>query len=87
MAIVHIPAAMRSLTSGDAEVSAPGTTLGEVVANLDERFPGIQARMVDGDRIRPGLAVFLDGISAPSRLSTPVSEISDIYFAPAISGG
>jgi molybdopterin converting factor small subunit len=78
---------MRSLTGGEAEVVVPGATLGEIVAALEARFPGLQSRLTEGDRIRPGMAVFVEGVNVPSRLSTRVSETADIYFAPAISGG
>ena len=87
MANVHIPAPLRTLTGGEVDLVAEGATLGEVIANLDKRFPGLQARLVEGERLRPGIAVFAESVNIPSRLSTPVSENASLYFAPAISGG
>jgi molybdopterin synthase sulfur carrier subunit len=87
MATVHIPAPMRSLTGGETDVVVPGATLGEIVEALEAHYPGLRSRLVEGDRIRPGLAVFVEGVNAPSRLSTRVSENAEIYFAPALSGG
>src|SRR5438270_6622292 len=69
MATVHIPAPMRSLTGGETEVVAPGETLRELIENLEAAYPGIKARLVDGDRIRANLATFVDGIQVTSGLS------------------
>jgi len=87
MATVHIPAPMRGLTGGKSEVSMPGGSLGEVVDALEADYPGLKSRLVEGDRIRPGLAVFVEGVQASFRLSQRLSEDAEVYFAPAISGG
>ena len=87
MATVHIPAPMRSLTGGKTAVRAPGATLGDVVDALEADYPGLKTRLVEGERIRPSIAVFVEGVQAPSRLSQRLSENAEIYFAPAITGG
>lgn len=87
MAVVHIPAAMRSLTGGVAQATAPGATLGEVIARLEADYPGLQSRLTEGERLRPGLAAFVDGVQVSPLLSTRVGENAEIYFAPAIAGG
>ena len=87
MATVHVPAPMRGLTGGKTEARVSGATLGDVVEALEAHYPGLKSRLVEGDRIRPGLAVFVDGVQAPFRLSQRLSENAEIYFAPAIAGG
>ena len=87
MPTVHIPAAMRSLTGGEAQVVAPGATLGELIDHLDAAHPGLKSRLIEGERIRPGLAVFADGVNVPSRLGTKIAESAEIYFVPAVAGG
>jgi len=87
MATVYIPAAMRTLTNGETKVVVPGTTLGEIIERLEAAYPGLQRRLAEGDRIRPGLAAFVDGVNAPSSLRTRVSENAEIYFVPAVAGG
>ena len=87
MATVHIPAAMRKLTAGATTVVVPGETLREVVDRLDETHPGLKSRLVEGDRLRPGLAAFVGDESAPQGLRTKVPPDAEIYFAPAIAGG
>ena len=87
MTTIHIPAPLRGLTGGESTVTAAGGTLGKLIDDLDARYPGVKARLVEGDRIRPGMAVFVNSVQAPSRLETKVVEDADIYFTPAIAGG
>jgi molybdopterin synthase sulfur carrier subunit len=87
MATIHIPAPLRTLTGGETEVRVSGATLGELVENLEAAYPGLKNRLVEGERLRPGMAVFVDSVNVPPRLSTRLSADADIYFAPAIAGG
>jgi hypothetical protein len=87
MAIVHIPAALRTLTGGEVRVSVPGETLREVLDRLDGAHPGIKARLVAGERMAPGMAVFVDGAIPPAGLRARLSPDAEIHFAPAIAGG
>jgi molybdopterin synthase sulfur carrier subunit len=87
MAIVHIPAALRALTGGQVKVMAPGETLREVLDHLDAAHPGIKERLVAGDRMAPGMAVFVDGAIPSAGLRARLSPDAEIHFAPAIAGG
>ena len=93
MAVVWIPSLMRDLTGGerqieiDVEIEAPGQTVGEVLDALDVTYPGIKARLCDGDRLDPAMAVSIDGRIAPLGLLEKVGAQSEIHFVPAVSGG
>jgi molybdopterin synthase sulfur carrier subunit len=87
MAVVWIPSLLQSLTSGAEKVSVRGATVGEIIGNLDARFPGIKDRLVDGAEIRPHIAVAVDGDVSPEGLEQDVQESSEIHFIPALSGG
>jgi molybdopterin synthase sulfur carrier subunit len=87
MPTVHIPAPMRSLTGGEAQVQVSGETLGEVIDALDAAYPGLKARLVDGAKLRGGVAVFIDDQSPLGGLRAKVGPDSLVYFAPAIAGG
>ncbi len=87
MVTVHIPAPMRSVTGGESEVKVDGVTLSEIVDALDAAHPGIRARLVEGDRIRGNLAVFVNSEQVSGSIRTRVPEDADIYFMPAIAGG
>jgi molybdopterin converting factor small subunit len=87
MATVHIPAAMRKLTGGAARLAVSGETLGEVIETLEVACPGLRSRLVEGEKLRPGLAVFIDGETPSGGLRAKVAPEAEIYFAPAIAGG
>ena len=87
MATVWIPPLMRDLTTGQQRVSIPGGTVGEVIEALDAAYPGMKARLCEGEQLDPGIAVSVDGRVAPLGLLAPVDEQSEVHFLPAVSGG
>ena len=84
---VWIPSLMRSLTRGQEQVQVPGETVREVIENLEARFPGISERICEDGRIRPGLAVAIDGVVGNDGMRQRVAEESEVHFVTAISGG
>lgn len=87
MALVYIPALLQGLTGGRASVEVPGATVREVVTNLDQAWPGLAERLVDGSRLRSNISVAVDGEVSPMGLLEPVQVDSEIHFVAAISGG
>jgi molybdopterin converting factor small subunit len=87
MPTVWIPSLLRPLTAGRETLEVAGATVGEVVADLDARFPGLRARLCDGDRLKPGITVAVDGQMARAGLAEPVGAASEVHFVPSISGG
>jgi len=87
MAVVHIPALLLPLTEGNPEPTVNGKTVEELIDQLEIRYPGVKQRLVDGDRLRAGLSVFVDGSVRRDGLKCEVSPQSDVHFIPAIAGG
>jgi molybdopterin synthase sulfur carrier subunit len=87
MAVVWIPSLLHSLTGGEEKVMMSGATVGEIIDNLEARFPGIKDRLVEAGEIRPHIAVAIDGDVSPEGLEQDVRESSEIHFIPALSGG
>jgi molybdopterin synthase sulfur carrier subunit len=87
MPVVWIPSLMRSLTNNQEQVEICGETLREVVESLESSFPGIKDRICEDDRIRPGLAVSVDGVVGNEGLRQRVDTNSEIHFVTAIAGG
>lgn len=84
---VFIPTPLRSYTGDRSEVEAAGTTLAEVMADLDRRYPGIRFRMVDEqDAIRRHIRVWVNKDEA-RRLDVPVKETDEVIIFQALSGG
>ncbi len=78
---------MRSLSNNRDQLVVPGTTLREVVANLEQECPGIRERLFQDGKIKPGIAIAIDGVVNTKGLGVPVQADSEIHFVPAISGG
>ncbi len=87
MARVHVPKPLRELTGGEAKVDAAGSTVREVVDNLESQYPGLQARLMRDGNLRPGLAVFVDGANSRRALRTKLREDSELYFIESVGGG
>ena len=83
---VLIASPLRPYTDAD-EVEASGTSLGELLNNLDARFPGIRFRMIDEqDQVRRHMRIFINGepVKALDHAIRPSDEVSIVQ---ALSGG
>ncbi len=88
MAVVHVPASLRSLSGGSDEIRAEGATLRAVFRAVGEDYPQLTAWIMDDDGLRPEMAVAIDGsILDDSGLLDPVTDETEIYLVPPLSGG
>jgi molybdopterin converting factor small subunit len=84
---VWIPALHRSLTNGQEVVTADGETVAEVVADLEAHYPGMEARLCEDGRLRPHIAVAINGEVTRRGLRERLTAPSELHFIPALSGG
>lgn len=83
---VLIPTALRSYTR-HSRVDADGASLNALLADLDQRFPGLRFRIVDErGLLRRHMRIFVDGLGVED-LSTPLRATSDVAIVMALSGG
>ena len=87
MATVFIPSLMQSLTDGQSTVQIQGTTVRQIIDNLDSEYPGVKDRLVEDGRVKPNISVAVDGEVTPLGMLEKVSENSEVHFLPAIGGG
>ena len=87
MAEVHLPRSLLLLFPGaERRVPVEAASVAEVIDRLDERWPGMRARLCDaGPAIREHINVFVDGDRAG--LETPLGPRSVVHVIPAVSGG
>ena len=84
---VRIPTPLRSYTGGEKDVLADGATVGEVLADLDRRYPGMAFRVVDEQGVmRPHMIVWLHGERCRD-LTAPVTPADEVVLMQALSGG
>jgi molybdopterin synthase sulfur carrier subunit len=84
---VYIPSLLQSLTGGNAQVGVSGSTVREVIDNLEQLYPGIQSRLVENGQLRANISVAVDGEITPLGLLEQVGDGSEIHFVAAIKGG
>ena len=83
---VLIPSPLLSYT-GAAWVDADGATLGDLLMDLDYRYPGIRFRMVDEqDRMRRHVRFFVNG-DQTFDLQRALSPADEVCIVQALSGG
>ena len=84
---VVIPTQLRDYTHDEANVEASGSTVAEVLSDLDRQFPGIRFRIVDEqDRVRPHLRIFVNEEQTRT-LDASVAITDRILIFGALSGG
>ena len=84
---VIIPSLLLSYTQQRTEVDANGSTLADMLDDLNQQFPGIRFRMIDEqDNIRPHMRIFVNGEQEHS-LNTTLKSSDEIYILQALSGG
>ncbi len=87
MATVWVPSLMRDLTEGRQTVEVTGSTVRQVVRNLEVAFPGIRERLCAGEDLAPHINVAVDGIVTRMGMLERVEPESEVHFLPAVSGG
>jgi sulfur-carrier protein len=84
---VRLAALLHGYTSGRDVVDAQGATVGEVIDDLDRRFPGLGFRVVDEQgRVRRHMHVYVGADAATDR-ATPVPAGAEVFVVGALSGG
>ncbi len=83
---VAIPSPLLSYTAGK-EVEAVGTTLRELLIDLDRQFPGLRFRMIDEqDGMRPHIRFFVNGEQVFD-IAHPLTQQDTVHIVQALSGG
>jgi len=57
---VRIPTILRSYTGGAKSVEGSGSTLDDLLSNLDAEHGGLRDRLVDGENLRRFVNVYLN---------------------------
>ena len=88
---VRVPAPLQKLTGGLPQVPGAGATVGEVIASLDVKFPGVKDKLCDPatGKVRRYLNLFLNDqdVRFLQGEATLVKEGDELSIVPAIAGG
>ena len=86
---VRIPTILRTYTGGAKAVEGSGATLDELLTNLDTAHGGLRERLVDGEKLRRFVNVYLndEDVRFLGGLETPVKDGDTVTVLPAVAGG
>lgn len=87
---VRIPTPLRTLTEGQADVSASGQNVAACISDLEARYPGIFNRVFDeGGEVRRFVNLFVNGedIRFLQGIDTALKSGDELSIVPAMAGG
>jgi sulfur-carrier protein len=86
---VRIPTILRPYTGGAKSVEGSGSTLGELIVDLEAHYGGLRDRLVDDSGLRRFINVYLndEDVRFLGGLETPVSDGDTVTVLPAVAGG
>jgi molybdopterin synthase sulfur carrier subunit len=87
---IRIPTTLRPMAGGKSTVQVDGTTVGEILGNLDAAHPGFKDRLLDEQgSLRRFVNVFVadDDVRYLQGLDTPVPDGETVAIIPAVAGG
>jgi molybdopterin synthase sulfur carrier subunit len=89
-ASIKIPTPLRKVTNGEANVSAEGGNVREMIDDLERQFPGMRERLCDDDgSLRRFVNVFVgdEDIRFMQGLDTTLEDGVQVSIVPAVAGG
>jgi molybdopterin synthase sulfur carrier subunit len=87
---VRIPAPLRSVTGGEAEVDVDGASVADALGALEGRFPDLAPRLRDeSGELRRFVNLYVNGedIRFLSGLATSLAAGDEMSIIPAVAGG
>jgi sulfur-carrier protein len=89
MSSVRIPPVLRDATGGRRTVTADGSSVAEVLADLFAQFPALRARVTDDGELSRFVNVYVNDRDVRYRegLETAVGADDTVILLPAMAGG
>jgi sulfur-carrier protein len=90
MPVIKVPPVLRPQTEGEAEVSVDGSTVGEALRTLAERYPSTKDQLFSPEgELNRYVNVYLndEDVRVLDGLGTGVAESDTVVILPAMAGG
>jgi len=86
---VRIPTILRTYTDGAKSVSGAGSTLAELIDDLESKHAGIKERLIEGADLRRFVNVYVndEDVRFTGGLDTGLSDGDQVVVLPAVAGG
>ena len=88
--MVNVPVALLQYTGNESELRVDAHTVGEVLTNLDTRFPGLSAFVVnESGQLRRYVNIFVNerDIRSGDGMMTKLKEGDRVSIVPVVAGG
>jgi molybdopterin synthase sulfur carrier subunit len=86
---VSIPTILRTHTGGEKSVEAKGSTVSEVLTDLDANHSGIKARLIKDGSLHRFVNIYVndEDVRFAGGLEAPVADGDSVTILPAVAGG
>lgn len=86
---VSIPTILRTHTGGEKSVEASGTTVLEVINDIESKHGGFKDRLVKDDKLHRFVNVYVndEDVRFAGGLDAEVSDGDTLTILPAVAGG
>ena len=86
---VKIPAQLRAATGGESELEVGGSTVGEALDAVFDRYDGLRERITENGDLRRFVNVYVSGedIRFQDGLETAITDGDEVTILPAVAGG
>ncbi len=87
---IRIPTPLQKLTNNQGEIKASGTSIKDVLADLERQYPGMKSRLYDEKgSLRRFINFYVNNedIRFLKGETTPIKDGDEISIVPAIAGG
>jgi sulfur-carrier protein len=86
---VSVPTILRPVTKGEKTVTADGSTLAEVITDLDSRYSGLGDRLVKNGSLHRFVNIYVndEDVRFTGGLETAVAQGDEVTILPAVAGG
>ncbi|RPA56430.1 MoaD/ThiS family protein [Gordonia oryzae] len=86
---VSIPTILRTHTGGEKRVDATGSTLKELIDNLESANPGLRERLVANGKLHRFVNIYVndEDVRFSGGLDTTIDDGDEVTILPAVAGG
>ncbi len=86
---VRVTANLQKMVGGQRSLQGEGANVGELLDDLDSRYPGFKGQIVTDGQLHRFVNIYLndEDVRFLDKLETPINEGDTLSILPALAGG
>lgn len=86
---VRVPTILRQYTGGEKVVHALGKTIGAILDDLEQRYPGLKSQVLEDGQVRRFVNIYVNDEDTRylGKLDAAVKDGDVVSILPAVAGG